>query len=158
MKIKELFDLAIELGVKADLRGKKRVQAYLERTKKKYENLSKESKKGFDQEKLTNPYSDSRILVKDNSKEIKKIVVGIDLEGPELLLAREIGADLAISHHPEGKALADLHSVMDLQAEVLADYGVPINIAEKVIKPRISEVGRSVISGNYNRWVDYAAL
>jgi putative NIF3 family GTP cyclohydrolase 1 type 2 len=62
-----------------------------------------------------------------------------------------------LTHHPQGKALADLHSVMDLQAEVLAGYGVPINIAEKVIKPRISEVGRSVISGNYNRYVDFAA-
>jgi putative NIF3 family GTP cyclohydrolase 1 type 2 len=65
---------------------------------------------------------------------------------------------LAFTHHPEGKALADLHTVMELQAEVLAGYGVPINIAEQVIKPRISEVGRGVVSGNYNRNVDFAKI
>jgi len=35
---------------------------------------------------------------------------------------------------------------------------VPINIAESVIKPRISEVGRSVSSANHNRAVDMAKI
>ncbi|MDD4902074.1 MAG: NGG1p interacting factor NIF3 [Patescibacteria group bacterium] len=158
MTIKEIFDLGIKLGIKSDLRGEKKVAAYLERAKKKYGKLDKDKKAEFDAEKLSNPYSDSRILVFGNSKQIKKIMVGVDLEGSEMLLAKERGdIDLLFAHHPEGKALADLHSVMDLQSEVLADYGVPINIAEKLIKPRISEVGRSVISGNYNRWVDFAS-
>ncbi|HTW97063.1 MAG TPA: NGG1p interacting factor NIF3 [Candidatus Methylomirabilis sp.] len=158
MTLQEIFDLGIKLGIKSDLRGEQKVRANLARAKKKYEKLDKEKKAEFDLEKLTNPYSDSRILVSGNSKQIKKIMVGVDLEGPEMLLAKQRGGiDLLFSHHPEGKALADLHSVMDLQAEVLAGYGVPINIAEKLMKPRISEVGRSVISGNYNRWVDFAA-
>ena len=128
------------------------------RVKKKYEKLDKEKKAEFDEEKLINPYSDSRILVSGNSNQVKKIMVGVDLEGPEMLLAKQRGdIDLLFSHHPEGKALADLHSVMDLQAEVLADFGVPINVAEKIMHPRISEVGRGVTSGNYNRWVDFAA-
>ena len=55
-----------------------------------------------------------------------------------------------------GKALADLHSVMDLQAQVLADHGVPINIAESVIKPRISEVSRGFAPINHGRYVDFA--
>jgi putative NIF3 family GTP cyclohydrolase 1 type 2 len=156
MTTKEIFDLGIKLGINNDLRGEQKVKAFLDRTKIKYEKLSKEAKAEFDLEKLVNPYSDSRVLVDNKKKEIKKIVVGIDLEAPELLLTRELGADLAFTHHPEGKALADLHTVMELQAEVLAGYGVPINIAEQVIKSRISEVGRSVRSGNYNRNVDFA--
>jgi putative NIF3 family GTP cyclohydrolase 1 type 2 len=158
MTTQEIFDLGIKLGIKSDLRGEKKVAAYLERAKNKYEKLDKEKKAEFDLEKLTNPYSDSRILVSGNSKQVKKVLVGVDLEGPEILLAKQRGdIDLLFSHHPEGKALADLHSVMDLQAEVLADFGVPINVAEKLMKPRISEVGRSVTSGNYNRWVDFAS-
>jgi putative NIF3 family GTP cyclohydrolase 1 type 2 len=86
------------------------------------------------------------------------VLVGIDMEGAELLLAKELGVDLVISHHPEGEALADLHSVMDLQAEVLAMYGIPINIAESVIKPRISEVNRGVSPANHYRFVDMAKL
>ncbi|HOZ56174.1 MAG: NIF3 (NGG1p interacting factor 3) [Parcubacteria group bacterium ADurb.Bin316] len=159
MTTQQIYELAVKIGINADLRGVKRVQANLKRTKDKYEKLTNEQKKEFDKEKLTNPYSDTRVLVDNSKKLIKKILVGIDMEGAELLLADRMGdIDLVISHHPEGKALADLHDVMDLQAEVLADYGVPINIAESVIKPRISEVSRGVSPINHNRAVDMAKL
>ncbi len=159
MTTQQIYELAIKVGIQSDLRGEQKVKKYLERTKKQYNKLDKDSKKEFDQEKLTNPYSDTRVLVDNNKKEIKKILTGIDMEGSELLLADKIGdIDLVISHHPEGKALADLHSVMDLQAQVLADYGVPINIAESVIKPRISEVNRGTSPINHNRAVDMAKL
>ncbi len=158
MTTQQIYELAVKLGVKADLRGEKKVKKYLEKAKNKYEKLDKEAKEEFDTEKLTNPYSDTRILVDNKKKAIKRVLVGVDMEGPELLLAEKLGADLVIAHHPEGKALADLHSVMDLQAAVLADYGVPINIAESVIKPRISEVSRGVSPINHNRAVDFAKV
>ncbi len=156
MTTKQIYDLAIDLGMKADLRGKIGVAKYLEKINKKYQKLDKEAKVEFDTEKLTNPYSDSRILV-DNKKEIKKIMVGIDMEGPEMLLAKQLGNfDLIIAHHPEGIGLADLSDVIPLQAQVLASYGIPINIAESVIKPRISEVSRGISPINHNRPVDIA--
>jgi putative NIF3 family GTP cyclohydrolase 1 type 2 len=158
MTTQQIYELAVKLGVKADLRGEKKVKKYLEKAKKKFEKLDKEAKEEFDKEKLTNPYSDTRVLVDNKKKTIKKVLVGVDMEGPELLLAQQLGADLVIAHHPEGKALADLHSVMDLQAQVLADYGVPINIAESVIRPRISEVSRGVLPINHNRAVDFAKV
>ncbi len=146
------------MGIKADLRGEQKVKKYLDRFKKKYEKMSVGEKKEFDTEKLTNPFSDTRILVDNGKKNIKKVFVGVDMEGPELLLAEKMGVDLVISHHPEGKALADLSGVMDLQAEVLAGYGVPINIAESVIRPRISEVNRGMSPYNHNRSVDIAKI
>lgn len=159
MTTKEIYELAVKMGIKADLRGEKRVQKYLERTEKKYKSLNKEQKLEFDQEALTNPYSDTRILVDNKRKAIKKILVGVDMEVPELLLADRLGdIDLVIAHHPEGKALARFCDVMALQAQVLADYGVPINIAESLIKPRMSEVGRNVSPANHNRAVDVAKL
>lgn len=159
MTTQQIYKLAVELGIKSDLRGVDQVKKYLGRTKKKYESLSKEQKEEFDQEKLTNPYSDTRLLVDTGKKQIKKILTGIDAEGPELLLASQLGdIDLVITHHPEGRAYADIHSVMDLQAQVLADYGVPINVAESLIKPRISEVSRGVAPINHNRSVDMARI
>lgn len=158
MTIQQIYDLAIKMGIKADLRGEQKVKKYLDRFKKRYEKMSAEEKKEFDTEKLTNPFSDSRILVDNSKKNIKKVFVGVDMEGPELLLAEKMGVDLVISHHPEGKALADLSGVMDLQAEVLAGYGVPINIAESVIRPRISEVNRGMSPYNHNRSVDIAKI
>ena len=158
MTTKQIYDLAVKMGIKADLRGEQKVKKYLERGKKKYEEMSAVEKSEFDLEKLFNPYSDTRILFDCEKKEVKKILAGVDMEGAELLLAEKFGADLVITHHPEGLALADLHSVMDLQAEVLSQYGVPINIAESLIKPRISEVGRGVSPINHNRSVDMARI
>ncbi len=158
MTIQQIYQLAIQLGIKHDLRGPAKVKKYLERTKKKYEKLPKDEQAEFDREKLTNPYSDTRVL-NDTGKQVKKVLVGIDMEVGEMLLADKLGdIDLVIAHHPEGSALADLHSVMDLQAEVLAQYGVPINIAESVLRPRISEVSRGISPINHDRAVDAAKI
>jgi hypothetical protein len=147
------------MGIEADLRGKEVVEQLLKRRKEKYEKLSDQEKAEFDLESLTNPYSDTRILNLAKDKEIKKVLVGIDIEPAEILLAKELGdIDLIISHHPVGKALADLHEVMELQCEVLHKYGVPINVAEGLMRPRIDEVARGINARNHQRTVDAARL
>lgn len=159
MNTQEIYEMAISQGIKADLRGEASVERHLDKLRKKYEDLSEKEKLAFDQESLTNPYSDSRILFTGAPKDVKKILVGIDIEGPELLYAQQRGdIDLVIAHHPEGLALADISTVMHLQAQVLAQYGVPINVAESVIQPRISEVTRGVSPINHQRSVDFARL
>jgi putative NIF3 family GTP cyclohydrolase 1 type 2 len=159
MTINDIYKLAIKEGKKADFRGEKEIKWKLSRTKKDYNNLPEEKKEFFDKERLTNPYSDTRILHGDPETEVKKILVGIDIDGEELLLAKEMGdIDLVISHHPRGKALAGLDDVMDLQIDMLASYGVPVNIAEKLLKKRIKEVSRGLSPGNHQRAVDMARL
>ena len=161
MTIQDIYELAIKMGTEADLRGKAKVQKVLKRVKEQYEKLDKDKKKEFDKEKLTNPYPDSRILFQPAKKikAIKRIMVGVDMETPELMLAKQMGdIDLVIAHHPEGKALADLSEVMHLQAEVLHQYGIPINIAESLLHKRISEVARGVNPVNHQRPVDAARL
>lgn len=159
MTTNDIYKLAVDLGVKSDLRGRERVKKYLERVQDKYAKLNKEKKEEFDQETLTNPYSDTRVLVDNKKQAIKKVLVGIDIDGSELLLADKFGdIDLVISHHPDGVALAGMHDVMHLQAQVLADYGVPINIAESLIKPRMAEVSRGLSPINHSRVGDMAKL
>jgi len=159
MKTKEIYKFAIEMGKKADFRGISGVKKVLERKKEKFEKLSKKEKEFFDIEILENPYSDSRILNIAKDKEIKKVLVGIDIDSAEVLLAKEIGdIDLIISHHPLGKGLATLSEVMELQCDVLNKYGVPINIAEGLMKERISEVARGLNRVNHQRTVDTAKI
>ncbi len=164
MTLQEIYNLAVKMGIGADLRGRKAVLKNLKRIKEKYEKLSSDEKKEFDKEKLTNPFSDTRILTGDPKQKIKTAYVGVDIDSGELMIARYLSKhngkeiDLIISHHPEGKSLAALDEVMHLQAEVLADYGVPINIAEKLMKPRIDEVARGVSASNHNKTVDAARL
>jgi len=157
MNIKQIYELAIKLGIENDLRGSARVKKILKRTREKYDKLTGEKKKEFDKESLTNPYSDTRVLF-DHGKEVKKIMVGIDIGPAELMMAKDMEVDLVISHHPIGSALADLGDVMNLQSEVLANYGVPINIAESLTKERISEVARGVSAANHYRTVDAAKI
>jgi len=157
MTLKQIYSLFIELGIKNDLRGAVKVKSNLAKLKKKYNELSDKQKKEFDLEKLSNPYSDSRILY-DNGQPVKKVLVGIDIETPELFLAKELGCDTAIAHHPDGEAYADLGDVMHLQSEVLAQHGVPINIAEAITKERVSEVARGVSPINHQRTIDAARL
>ena len=65
---------------------------------------------------------------------------------------------MVVAHHPEGKGLAWLSDVMDIQIDILNYYGVPINQAERVTREKISEVARSVSAVNHNRAVDMAKL
>lgn len=159
MKTKEIFNLAINKGIEADFRGKEGIEKLLKRKKEKYEKLSQGEKEEFDKEALENPYLDSRIYHIAAGAEVKKVLVGIDIEPAELLLAKEIGGiDLVVAHHPLGKGLAHLADVMDLQCDVLNYYGVPINIAEGLMRERISEVARGVNAVNHQRTVDTAKL
>jgi len=159
MTIQEIFDLAIKMGRNADFRDEQAIDGLLAKKKKRYDKLDAKAKQDFDQDELTNPYLDSRILHIADNREIKKVLVGVDIESAEILLAKELGGiDLIIAHHPRGKGLANLHDVMHLQCDVLNQYGVPINVAEGLMKERISEVARGINASNHERAVDTARL
>jgi len=159
MTIQDIYDLGIKLGTASDLRPKESVTKVLDDAKKAFNKLDAKDKEYFDKERFTNPYSDTRILAGDPKKTVKKVLTGIDMEAPEMILAHMLGdIDLVISHHPRGVALAGLDDVMKLQAEVLNQYGVPIHFAEKLLKIRISEVTRGLHSTNHERAPDTAKL
>ncbi|MCS7151540.1 MAG: NGG1p interacting factor NIF3 [Endomicrobia bacterium] len=163
MKLKEFYNFIVEHGIKNDPRGEKVVKELLKREKQKFDEMPEKEKKYYDKEKLSNPYNDTRILVGEDNVEIKSILVGIDMEMPEVLLAqilRQQGntVDLILSHHPEGVGYKNFYEVMNMQADILAKFGVPINVAEGILEPRIKEVHRKLMPMNHNRAVDIANL
>ena len=120
MTLKEVYELFIREGSKADLRKPKQIHRYLLDKKKEYHKLNPASRKFFDRECLKNPYADMRILHGDPRQEVRRILVGIDIGVGELLMAEQLaqrgeGFDLVLAHHPRGIALAGLHDVMSLQ-------------------------------------------
>lgn len=163
MKLQDLYRLVIEQGKNADPRGKKEVEKELARVKEEFKELKAKDKESFDQEKLSNPYADTRILYGNLNSQVKTILVGIDVGVGELLLAdwlRKKGKkiDVVMSHHPAGRAYANFYEVMYMQADILRRYGVPINIAEGIMDERIKQVERKVMPLNHNRTVDAAKL
>ncbi len=107
-------------------------------------------------------FPDSAILFGQPNLEIHKLMVGIDIEVAELLLADRIrqkeGLDLVIGHHPEGKAYAGLHEVMRLQVDLLTQAGVAAKTAARLLQTRMEEVQRRVLPQNHTRPVDAARL
>ncbi len=107
-------------------------------------------------------YADTAILYGNPDAQIKKILVGIDIEVGELLLADRIrqrgGLDLAISHHPEGKAYAALFEVMQLQVDMLKKLGIAESVAQRLLEERKQEVERKILPQNHTRAVDAARL
>ncbi|MFH1967975.1 MAG: Nif3-like dinuclear metal center hexameric protein [bacterium] len=159
MRIQDIHNLAVKMGIDADFRGREGVQKFLDNKRKKFEKMSSEEKEEFDKDALDNPYLDSGVYNVSEDKEIKKVLVGIDITPSEILMAKQIGdIDLVIAHHPIGKGLAQLADVMELQVDVCNYYGVPVNVAEGLMKERISEVARGVNSSNHQRTVHAAKL
>ena len=159
----KFYKFAIDWGIRNDPRGRKHINSLLERQRKDYEKLDKTKKELFDTEKNSNPYSDSRILCGDRNLRIKSILVAVDIEIGEVILAdrlRDSGKaiDLLVAHHPEGRAMANFYEVMDMQADILNKLGIPVNVAEGILKERIEEVGRRVLPINHTRAVDAARL
>lgn len=107
-------------------------------------------------------YPDTAILYGKFNTEVKKILVGIDIEVGELLLADRIrereGLDLVLSHHPEGMAYARLHQVMQLQVDMLVKLGLSRPVAQEFLDDRMREVERKVLPQNHTRPVDAARL
>jgi hypothetical protein len=161
VKLGDLYKKVVALGMAADPRGKKKVAAELERVKKAYEGLTDKEKELFDLEKLTNPYADTRIAYGDPETDVAGLLVGVDIGVGEILLAdrlRSKGVEIGaiVSHHPEGRAMAQFYEVMHMQADILQGMGVPINVAEGILSERIKEVSRRVLPVNHTRAQDAA--
>jgi putative NIF3 family GTP cyclohydrolase 1 type 2 len=139
------------------------VQKQLKRIQESYKKMSFDEKREFDQERLTNPFSDTRLFANNSEGKVKRILCGIDISAAEILLANELSKvnkpiDLIISHHPMGKALSGLHEVMEQQIEILANYGIPINIAQGLLRLKISEIDRYLSGYNVNREINTAKI
>lgn len=134
MKLSRLYNLAVKFGRERDPRSKAHI----------------------------NSYADTRILYGKADTQIRKILIGIDIEVAELLLAdrirKERGLDLVISHHPEGSAYAALYEVMQLQVDILREAGVSKDVAQQLLDERKREVERKILPQNHTRPVDAARL
>ncbi len=163
MKLREIHETAVRMGIKADPRGKKGVDEYLERTRRRHEKAPDHLKEFADAQDLTNPFADTRIYVGDPETEVKTLLGGIDMNSGEILLAdrlREKGVpvDAVYTHHPEGYGLTKLNDVMEVQADIWAQFGVPIQAGEKFISERMDEIKRRMMPVNYDQAIDVARL
>lgn len=163
MKLIDLYNHAIKKGISKDPRSASELRKEFNKARREYGRLRGPDKAAFDTERFANPYSDTRILYGDPDTEVKSIIVGIDMEAPEViaterLIARGRQIDLIMAHHPEGSAWANLYDVMKLQVAMLVKFGIQRDVAEAMLKDRMGEVERGVAPANHQRSVDIARL
>ncbi|MCM8831813.1 MAG: NGG1p interacting factor NIF3 [Candidatus Omnitrophica bacterium] len=161
MKLQEIYRKIIDLGIEADIRGKKQIAQILSQKKDYYEKLEENKKVFFDKDALFNPFSDTRILFGPSDVNINSMIVGIDVDVEELLFVQMLKdkgekIDLVVSHHPVGKAYASFYEVMDLQVDLFHKEGLSLGISENLLTQRKAEVERRVSSANHQRCVDIA--
>jgi len=163
MKLNVLYRKVIAKGIEADIRSRGEIDKLLKQKKKGYEKLTPKEQECFDLDSLFNPFADTRILEGDPESSVKSMIVGIDVDGSDLLLVDKLKdkgkkIDLIVSHHPQGRAYARFYEVMDLQIDIFARAGIPVSVSENLLGERKRQVARRVSSANHARAVDTAKL
>ncbi len=91
--------------------------------------------------------------------DIKKVLFGIDMGTAELLMAKQLGYDLVIAHHPPGgTSRIHFEEVVKTQIGQMIEAGIPPHIAEKAIQPRLDTVRVRTHVSNYDHIVSSAKL
>ena len=76
--------------------------------------------------------ADSAVHVR--GKNIKKVMIAIDVNTGELILAKQLGCDAVIAHHPIGIASINFYKVFDRHIDYMVEHGVPNKIAEQAVE------------------------
>lgn len=101
--------------------------------------------------------ADSAIYVA--GADIKKVLFGIDADAAELLLAKQLGYDAVISHHPKGgSAVIHFHEVFGRHVQQMVDAGVPRHEAEEAVHQKMTALAVEMHTRNYSHAVDFAKL
>ena len=87
MKLREIYETAVRMGIESDPRGKDGVEEHLERMRRRHDKLPGHLKPLADQLDLTNPFADTRIYVGDPETEVTTLLGGIDMNTGEIVLA-----------------------------------------------------------------------
>jgi putative NIF3 family GTP cyclohydrolase 1 type 2 len=100
---------------------------------------------------------DSAIYVKGDN--VANVLFGIDAGVPELLLAKQLGCDAVIAHHPiGGTAAVNFHQVFKRHIQQMVSAGVSLDEAEKAVAKKLEQLEVEAHTRNYPQAVDAAKL
>ena len=93
--------------------------------------------------------ADSAVHVK--GKNIQKVMIAIDVVTAELMLARSLGCDAVIAHHPIGIASVNFYKVFDRHVDYMVEHGVPLRTVRLTVtklKDRVETRTHAAIYGD----------
>jgi len=90
---------------------------------------------------------------------IRKVLFGIDATVPELLLAKQLGCDAVVAHHPPGGTAAiNFYQVFKRHIQQMVAAGVPVAETEKAVNKKLEQLEVEAHARNYAQAVDVARL
>lgn len=106
---------------------------------------------------MTRLPGDSAVYVPGEN--ITKLMFGIDIGTAELLLARDLGCDAVIAHHPAGGSAArDFPQVLERQVELMLAHGVPEESARSAVAPLLNRSRMGAHAANHDHVPSVARL
>jgi hypothetical protein len=104
---------------------------------------------------LTEMPQDCGIIVPGEN--IKKVLFGVDMDTAELMLAKQLGYDCVVSHHPRNTHV-DMLDVLHDHIRKLEALGVPRNKSQKLLAERKTELSYNHHVSNSRRSESAAKL
>jgi len=99
--------------------------------------------------------ADSAIHIEGEN--IRKILFCIDAGVSELLLAKQLGCDAVIAHHPPGGVSAiNFPEAFKRHVELMIAAGIPREVAEKAVRRKFSQLEVEAHRKNYAQIIDAA--
>ncbi|MCS7125034.1 MAG: Nif3-like dinuclear metal center hexameric protein [Candidatus Bathyarchaeota archaeon] len=100
---------------------------------------------------------DSAIYVRGEN--IQKVLFCIDAGTAELLLAKQLGFDVVIAHHPTGGTAAlNFPQVFKRHVQQMVEAGVPREVAEKAVSRKLEQLEVEAHTRNYLHTIEFARL
>lgn len=93
--------------------------------------------------------ADAAVIVPGEN--IKKVLVGIDINTPEVVIGKLLGYDCVCSHHPRNTDLPGMTDLFRGQMYTMFNEGVPLNEAQKLIELTAKGMEHSDHAFNFNR-------
>ncbi|MCL2079949.1 MAG: hypothetical protein FWH17_08945 [Oscillospiraceae bacterium] len=105
--------------------------------------------------KLSEMPADCGIIVE--GADIKRVLMGVDMDTAELLLADKLAFDCVVSHHPRNTN-NEILDLLNTHIRKLEALGVPRNKSQKLLEERKTELGYRNHSSNSRRTESAAKL
>lgn len=93
--------------------------------------------------------ADAAVIVPGEN--IKKVLVGIDMNTPEVTIGKLMGYDCVCSHHPRNTDLKGMNNLFREQMYAMHKMGVPLNEAQKLIEIKAKPMEENDHAFNFNR-------
>ncbi len=90
---------------------------------------------------------------------VRRVLFGIDVDSGDLVMAKQLGYDLVINHHPTGGgSQVNFPQVLRKHGAILERAGVPKDAAEKAVRALLDEHEPVAHRQNYDRLPSVARL